>query len=297
MKARMTDKSRKLVAAYVFLLPALAGLIVFRILPVINAFTGSLFEIDYAHGGAMRFAGIGNFTNLFTDFVFWDSVKVTLLFNVIINPLQIAFALLMALLVQHNTRLNRSFRSFYMLPLGVSITVASAIWAILFNPNAGLVNGILQLARIPSQPFLTSSVQAIWCIILVASWYGISYWLIFLLAGLQEISPELYEAAVIDGSNAWTTFWRITLPLLKRVLLFVIVADTSANFLLFAPIYVLTKGGPQGSTNTLMYEMFTSVFVHSDLPRGLTISTVLLVLMLVVIQFEFRLFSEKERGT
>jgi ABC-type sugar transport system permease subunit len=293
----MTDKSRKLVAAYAFLLPALAGLIVFRILPVINALIGSLFEIDYGHGGAMRFAGIMNFINLFTDFVFWDSVKVTLLFNVIINPLQIAFALLMALLVQQNTRLNRSFRSFYMLPLGVSITVASAIWAILFNPNAGLVNGILQLARISSQPFLTSSVQAIWCIIIVASWYGISYWLIFLLAGLQEISQELYEAAVIDGSNAWTTFWRITLPLLKRVLLFVIVADTSANFLLFAPIYVLTKGGPQGSTNTLMYEMFTSVFVHSNLPRGLTISTVLLVLMLIVIQFEFRLFSEKERGT
>lgn len=293
----MTDKSRKLTAAYAFLLPALAGLIVFRILPVINALIGSLFEIDYSHGGAMRFAGIMNFINLFTDFVFWDSVKVTLLFNVIINPLQIAFALLMALLVQHNTRLNRSFRTFYMLPLGVSITVASAIWAILFNPNAGLVNGILQLARIPSQPFLTSSVQAIWCIIIVASWYGISYWLIFLLAGLQEISQELYEAAVIDGSNAWTTFWRITLPLLKRVLLFVIVADTSANFLLFAPIYVLTKGGPQGSTNTLMYEMFTSVFVHSNLPRGLTISTVLLVLMLAVIQFEFRLFSEKERRT
>jgi ABC-type sugar transport system permease subunit len=293
----MTDKSRKLVAAYAFLLPALAGLIVFRILPVINALIGSLFEIDYGHGGAMRFAGIMNFINLFTDFVFWDSVKVTFLFNVIINPLQIAFALLMALLVQHNTRLNRSFRTFYMLPLGVSITVASAIWAILFNPNAGLVNGILQLARIPSQPFLTSSVQAIWCIIIVASWYGISYWLIFLLAGLQEISQELYEAAVIDGSNAWTTFWRITLPLLKRVLLFVLVADTSANFLLFAPIYVLTKGGPQGSTNTLMYEMFTSVFVHSNLPRGLTISTVLLVLMLAVIQFEFRLFSEKERRT
>ena len=294
----MTDKSRKFVAAYAFLLPALAGLVVFRILPVISAFVGSLFEIDYGHGGASRFAGIGNFISLFTDFVFWDSVKVTLVFNVIINPLQIAFALFMALLVQHNTRLNRSFRSFYMLPLGVSITVASAIWAILFHPNDGLVNGLLQLVHLHSQPFLTSSVQAFWCIILVASWYGISYWLIFLLAGLQEISRDLYEAAVIDGSNAWSTFWRITLPMLKRVLLFVIVADTSANFLLFAPIYVLTKGGPQGSTNTLMYEVFTSVFVHSDLPRGLTISTVLLVLMLVVIAFEFRLFSsEREKGS
>ena len=245
----MTDKSRKFVAAYAFLLPALAGLVVFRILPVISAFVGSLFEIDYGHGGASRFAGIGNFISLFTDFVFWDSVKVTLVFNVIINPLQIAFALFMALLVQHNTRLNRSFRSFYMLPLGVSITVASAIWAILFHPNDGLVNGLLQLVHLHSQPFLTSSVQAFWCIILVASWYGISYWLIFLLAGLQEISRDLYEAAVIDGSNAWSTFWRITLPSIRWAVIYGIVLTTARCLGEYGAVAVVS-GSIQGKTET-----------------------------------------------
>jgi multiple sugar transport system permease protein len=296
MESEMTDRSRKYVTAFAFLLPALAGLVIFRILPLANAFIGSLFQVDYAHDRAMKFTGLKNFANLFTDLAFWDSVKITILFNLIVNPLQIALALFMALLVQQNTRVNRFFRSFYMLPLGVSLTVASAIWAILLNPNNGLINGLLRFAHISAQPFLTSSVQAMWCIILVSSWYGISYWLIFLLAGLQDISPELYEAAVIDGARSSTIFWRITLPMLKKVLLFVIVADTSANFLLFAPIYVLTKGGPQGSTNTLMYEMFTSVFVYSDLPRGLTICTVLLILLLVVVLFEFRLFNEKEKA-
>ncbi len=290
---RLSGKSQKVLAAYIFLLPALAGLVVFRILPIANTFIGSLFALDYHHGGERIFVGLGNYLSLFSDFVFWDSVKVTLLFNIAVNPLQIAIALLLALLVQSNTRANRFFRSFYILPLGVSITVSAAVWGILLHPNDGLVNGLLQLVRLPMQPFLTSARQAIWCIILIASWYGISYWMIILLAGLQDISAELYEAALIDGCSVWDAFWKITLPLLKRVLLFVIVADTSANFLLFAPIYVLTKGGPRGTTNTLMYEAYTSVFVQSDLARGLTISTVLLLLVLIVIRFEFRFFREK----
>jgi len=289
----LSGRSQKMIAAYLFLVPALLGLVVFRILPIANTFFGSLFALDYSHGGGRVFVGLANYFNLFSDFMFWNSVKVTLLFNVIVNPLQIVLALLLALLLQGNMRTNWVFRSIYILPLGVSITVSSAVWAILLHPNDGLVNGLLQLVGIQAQPFLTSSTQALWCIVLICSWYGISYWMIILLAGLQEIPAQLYEAALIDGSSPWNTFWKVTLPLLRNTLLFVVVADTSANFLLFAPIYVLTKGGPQATTNTLMYEAYTNVFVQSDIARGLTISTVLLILVLIVIRFEFRFFREK----
>lgn len=289
LSARLTTT----VIAYGFLLPALAGLLVFRIYPIISTFIGSFYSINYRQGADAVFAGWQNYQDLVTDPIFWQSLRITLVFNVLINPIQITLSLIVALLVHKNTRLNRVFRTAYLLPLGMSIVVSSAIWRLLLNPNDGLVNSVLGVFGIPKQPFLTSVDQAFWCIILVASWTGISYWMIFLLAGLQDIPEVFYEAAKIDGANAWQAFWRITLPLLKRVLLFVTVADTSANFLLFAPIYVLTGGGPQMSTNTLMHETYSSAFIYSDMHRALTLSAILLTLLLGFILLEMKLFGQE----
>ena len=284
----------KSVIAYLFLAPALIGLFVFRIYPIISTFIGSLFSVNYKQGGQAAFTGLQNYFNLAQDPVFWQSLKVTLVLNLFINPIQIVLSLIVALLIHKNTRVNRIFRTAYLLPLGVSIVVSSSIWSLLLNPNDGLVNSVIALFGIPQQPFLTSTTQALWCIILVASWTGISYWMIFILAGLQEIPDTLYEAAIIDGANAWQTFWRITLPSLRRVLLFVIVADTSANFLLFAPIYVLTGGGPQMSTNSLMHETYSSAFIYSDIHRALTLSAILLTLLLGFILVEFKMFGKQD---
>lgn len=284
----------KSVIAYLFLAPALIGLFVFRIYPIISTFIGSLFSVNYKQGGQAAFTGLQNYFNLTQDPVFWQSLKVTLVLNLFINPIQIVLSLIVALLIHKNTRVNRIFRTAYLLPLGVSIVVSSSIWSLLLNPNDGLVNSVIALFGIPQQPFLTSTTQALWCIILVASWTGISYWMIFILAGLQEIPDTLYEAAIIDGANAWQTFWRITLPSLRRVLLFVIVADTSANFLLFAPIYVLTGGGPQMSTNSLMHETYSSAFIYSDIHRALTLSAILLTLLLGFILVEFKMFGKQD---
>ena len=130
-------------------------------------------------------------------------------------------------------------------------------------------------------------------IILIASWYGISYWMLFFLAGLKEIPETIYEAATIDGSNTWKTFWYIKLPLLRRVLLFVIVVDTAANFLLFAPIYVLTSGGPELSTNTLMYETYASAFIQLDFSRSLALTCILLTIVFVIIYLELKLLDRE----
>lgn len=293
-KRILSSRLSKIVIAYLFLLPALTGLFVFRIYPIISTFIGSLYSVNYKQGGQTVFAGLQNYLDLIQDPIFWQSLKVTLVLNLFINPIQIVLSLIVALLIHKNTQVNRIFRTAYLLPLGVSIVVSSSIWSLLLNPNDGLVNSLIAVFGIPKQPFLTSANQALWCIILVASWTGISYWMIFILAGLQEIPATLYEAAIIDGANAWQTFWRITLPLLRRVLLFVIVADTSANFLLFAPIYVLTEGGPQMSTNSLMHETYSSAFIYSDIHRALTLSAILLTLLLGFILVEFKMFGKED---
>ena len=293
-KRTLSANLLKTLIAYGFLLPALVGLLVFRIYPILLTYIGSFYNINYRQGGGAVFVGLQNYQETFTDPIFWQSLKITIIFNLLINPIQISLSLLVAMLVHKNTRLNRIFRTAYLLPLGIAIGVSSAMWRILLNPNDGLVNSVLRLFGIGRQPFLTSVDQAFWCIILVASWTGISYWMLLLLAGLQDIPGELYEAAKIDGANAWQVFWRITLPLLKRVLLFVTVADTSANFLLFAPIYILTRGGPQFSTNTLMYETYTSAFIYSDMHRALTLSAILLILLLGFILLEMKMFGRDD---
>ena len=137
--------------------------------------------------------------------------------------------------------------------------------------------------------FLITSRWALPSIILVVSWVGVGYWMTFLIAGLKDIPPALYEAATIDGANAWQRFWKITLPMLRRPLLFVLVADTVANFLTFAPAQILTKGGPRGSTNFIMMEVYTRTFVYGDYAGGAAETVVLVAVVLLVVVIQFRL--------
>ena len=158
----------------------------------------------------------------------------------------------------------------------------------------GLLNGMLRTIGLPPQPFLTSTAQALWCIVMMASWIGVPYWALFLLAGLQGIPPEFYEAAEIDGADWWRRFSEVTFPLLRHVLVFVLVADTVANFLLFVPVLILTEGGPQLSTNTLMFEAYRRGFIYGDFGTASAMISLLLLATLAVIAIEFRLLRSSD---
>lgn len=277
--------------AYLFLLPSLIGLVIFRLYPVVGAFVRSLYQTSFGAGGKEVFVGLTNYIDLLHDPIFWQSFKATLWLNLAINPIQICLAIAAALLVNRTGLAVRIYRTILMLPMGVSLAIACTLWGIMLNPNSGLVNSMLARMGLPMQPFLTSPSQAMWSIILIASWKGVAYWMIFILAGLQEIPEQIYEAARIDGVSAWQQLRYITLPLLKRSILFVTVADTTANFLLVVPMYMLTNGGPEMSTNVLMFEAYTSAFVYLDMPRALAITSVLLALLLMVVALQFRMLK------
>jgi len=289
----MTHRERWI--PYAFLLPAIAGLLVFRLLPTFYAIGRSFYAMSFGMNPTTIFVGLDNYTALLGDPTFWHSVWVTLVFNLVINPLQTALALLLALLVSMRLRGIGLFRGIFFVPIAVSIAVASIVWQLMLDPQSGLINGILIWAGLPPQPFLTSSTQALPSIILIASWIGVGYWMFFFLAGLQSIPSTLYEAAAIDGASSTRAFFNITLPLLRRVVAFVLVADTTANFLLFAPVYLLTHGGPQGSTNLLMYEAYRSGFIGVDVGRATSITTVLIVILLLVVGAQLLFFRSAER--
>jgi multiple sugar transport system permease protein len=288
----MAKSKSPLLLILVLLAPALFGLVVFRLYPIALAVNDSFFNV--LRGNSV-FVGLDNYWALLTDSAFWNSLKVTLWFNLLINPIQIALALGLALLYVQNFEGVSVYRVLFLIPIGVSLPTAVIIWRIMLSQD-GLVNGVIGIAGVPAQPWLTAESLALYSIIAIATWKGISYWMIFIIGGLQNISPEIYDAARIDGVKAWQRLIFITIPLLRPTLLFVLVADVSINFLLFAPIFMLTQGGPADSTNVLMYEAYKSGFVFGDMGRAMAIIVVVVAILLVIVGLQFRLLSGRKEA-
>ncbi|MDX6728945.1 MAG: multiple sugar transport system permease protein [Baekduia sp.] len=286
-------RRRDMLAAAGFLSPALIALAVMRIYPMIRAVLDSLHRSLPGSVLPPRWAGLDNFDSLLHSSGFWQSVKQTLVFNVIINPVQVIAALLIAVLISGRVPAGRVWRTLIFLPSAIPLLGATVLWGIALRPD-GLVNGALGTLGIGPQPFLGSPGQVLLSIILLASWVGVGYWMMFLIAGLQDIPAEYGEAAELDGAGPVRKFFDVTLPLLRRPLLFVLVADTVANFVLFAPIQVLTKGGPEGSSNLLMYDVYHNAFELSDPHTAAAELVMLLVLMLAIVSLQFRLLRSDE---
>ncbi len=276
----------KRIVPYALLLPAFILICIFKIYPIVLTLVQG-FVVD------------GNITlktyiTLFNDPSFWNSLRVTLKLNVVMIPLQIFISFWLAMLVNQTLKGITVFRTIFYLPFTLSLTVATLIWNLMFNYNSGIINSILSIFGIAPQGFFIDKNQALWCIVIIATWKGCGYWMMFILAGLKNIDTSIYESAKIDGSGFLTTVVKITLPLLKKVLLFVLVANTTANLLLFAPMQLVTQGGPQGSTNVLMFEAYKSAFKYANQPRASALITVLLVLIVTICIVQFKFLNEKE---
>ena len=288
---------RQWMVPYLFLAPALIGTIAFKLYPIFIGFWESLIYTSFSGGAEKRiFVWFENYQYLFDDKIFWKSLEITAFLTIIINPLQIAMSLGLALLLMRKSKFIRIIRSLYLLPIGIALPIATIIWGLMLDPNQGLINGLIGVFGIPSQPFLVSENQALWCIIAIATWKGVAFWMLFLLAGLEDIPKQYYEAAEIDGATPFQKFRYVTLPQLKRTILFVFVADTAANFVLMVPMIILTKGGPLQSTNVLIYEGYRSGFYYQDWGRSLSIVTILTVITLIVIGLQLLFLSEKNEG-
>ncbi len=277
---------------YAFLAPALLILVLFRLWPIVIGLGESLYSISFIHAGEKVFTGLENYQRLFTDRVFLQSLQVSLGFNLIVNPLQVALALGLAFLVNQRVRAIGIFRSIYLIPIAISINVSSLVWKLVLDEN-GLVNGLIKTLGGGPLAFLTSTDLALGSIVGIASWIGVPFWTLFLLAGLQGISTQIYEAAKIDGAGRFGTLRYITLPLLRRSIGFVLIADTISNFLLFAPVLLLTQGGPQLSTNLVMFEAYRRGLIYGDFGTSAAMVSLQLALIVLIIAIQFYLFREK----
>jgi multiple sugar transport system permease protein len=234
--------------------------------------------------------GLEQFRTLLSDPDFLNSLKITALFGIVVNPLQIVVALVLAVIFNERIRGAGLMRTLVFLPVAIPQSVSAVIWAVAFRPD-GPLNGLLDRFGIAPQGFLTSPGQALPSIVLVVSWIGVGYWMMFLVAGLKEIDPTLYEAASLDGAGRWARFRSITVPQLRRQIAFVLVADTISNLLVFAPVHILTGGGPNGRTDLIMNDVFERAYTQADLGAAAAATMVVVVIALAIVLLQFRLLS------
>ncbi|WP_022918304.1 carbohydrate ABC transporter permease [Ruania albidiflava] len=274
------------ISAVVLLLPAVVLLLLLRIIPTVTAMAEAV-----PLGGER--SPWSNFAYIFSDPSFLNSVWVTLLFSVIVNPIQIALALALAVLLTKHIPAVGLWRTFILLPIAVPQAVSAIIWLVMLRPD-GPLNGLASAIGLPTVPWLTEPGWALISIVIVCSWVGVGYWMTFLVTGIKEIPSSLYEASALDGANGWRQFWSITLPGLRRPLLFVLVADTVSNFLVFAPVRILTQGGPQGGTDLLMHNISERAYTLGDTQAASAATLVLVAIVIVVVTIQFRMLPGKE---
>lgn len=293
--ARPRRRSRReAVWAAVFLAPAVIAILVMRVAPGIDAAWSSLFKALPGGLAEPTFAGLSSYGKLFSNPDFVATLVRTIVFNLIINPLQVFISLVLAVLMTRRIPARGAWRTLLFVPATIPIVGSSIAWGAGLRQD-GPVNAILKALGGQPQPFFTSASQALASIMLVATWIGVGYWMIFLIAGLEDIPREYYEAASIDRAGPLRTFFSLTLPLLKRQLLFVLVADTVANFVLFVPVQMLTNGGPQNSTTLLMFDAYRTTYGYGSRNLGAAEVVILMMIMLFFVGLQFALLNERDK--
>ena len=273
-------------AAWTFVAPALSVIGVFFALPVLAAFVLSLTDFDLyalANPKNLRFVGFDNYRDVLAAPLFWKSLFNTLYFVAVGVPLSLAASLAAALLLNSPlARFKGLFRTALFAPVVTTVVAVAVIWRYLFHTRYGLINYALVHLGIAPIDWLGDPHWSMPAIILFAVWKNFGYNMIILLAGLQGIPPDLYEAARIDGASAWQQFRFITLPSLRPVLLLVSVITVACYFQLFAEPYVMTRGDPLQSTVSVLYYMYEEGFKWWSLGRASAIAFLLFALTLAI---------------
>jgi multiple sugar transport system permease protein len=290
--------SRSSVAGWTFAGPALVMLGLFFFIPVLLAFALSLTDFDlYALADVqdLRFIGLGNYTVLLQTPLFWKALGNTFYFVVVGVPLSIALSLGAAMLLNGvASRLVGFFRTALFAPVVTTLVAVAVIWRYLLHTRYGMINYGLERFGIDPVDWLGDPNWAMPAIIFFAVWKNFGYNMVILLAGLQTIPNDLYEAARIDGANGWQRFLHVTLPGLGPMLLLVSILTMAGYFQLFAEPYVMTQGGPVESTVSVLYFMYEQGFKWWNLGFASAVAFILFVIMFVITAIQYRL--AKSRG-
>lgn len=272
------------VAAWIFILPAVIGTLIFIIIPVICSFGLSFTHWDLLN--PIEFVGFDNYKEIFSEPIFYKIFWNTIVFALSASILGVLIPLVLACILNSKIRGAEFYKTAYFLPFITPMIVIGVVWEWIFDPNIGLLNHVLHLHI----NWLYDTNFAMPALIIVSVWKLIGYNMIIFLSALAGISQSMFEASKIDGANAFQTFKNVTVPLLSPTIFFVVIITAISSFQVFDLIYLMTQGGPLDSTNVLVYAIYKNAFEYFNAGKASAIAYVLFVVILVLtlIQWDLR---------
>lgn len=271
-------------AAWIFILPALLGTLIFIIIPVICSFGLSFVKWDLLN--PIQYVGLANYREIFTEPLFGKIFLNTLVFAISTSLFGVIIPLVLSVILNNKIRGSEFYKTAYFLPFITPMIVIGIVWQWIFDPNIGLLNKVLHLHI----NWLYDTHWALPALIIVSVWKLIGYNMIIFLSSLSGISNSMFEAAKIDGAGPCKTFWYVTIPLMSPTIFFVIIITAISSFQVFDLIYLMTQGGPLDSTNVLVYAIYKNAFEYFNVGKASAIAYVLFVviLMLTLVQWSLR---------
>ena len=293
-KRRGARRRRNQIAGLLFVSPALLLVLVFFVIPLGMAFWMSLHNWPLL--GKPRFIGVGNYTRLVQDAQFWSSLRFTVYYTLVVTVAIFAVAFPLALFAEKSRSLTKIYRTAFFLPVVVGFGSASLLWAWLLDVDSGLFSPAAVALGLTDKRvnLLADFDTTFWSIVIMVVWKTAGFNMIILLTGLQGISTEVQEAARMDGASSWQRFRRITLPLMRRTIALALILSVAGSMLAFDQFYIIADGGPQNSTITAVYWIFSQSFMSFHLGYGSALSMVLLAILVIISVVQLRLLRNPE---
>ena len=293
-KRRGARRRRNQIAGLLFVAPALLLVLVFFVIPLGMAFWMSLHNWPLL--GKPRFIGVGNYTRLVQDAQFWSSLRFTVYYTLVVTVAIFAVAFPLALFAEKSRSLTKLYRTAFFLPVVVGFGSASLLWAWLLDVDSGLFSPAAFALGLTEKRvnLLADFDTTFWSIVIMVVWKTAGFNMIILLTGLQGISTEVQEAARMDGASPWQRFRRITLPLMRRTIALALILSVAGSMLAFDQFYIIADGGPQNSTITAVYWIFSQSFMSFHLGYGSALSMVLLAILVIISVVQLRLLRNPE---
>lgn len=279
----LSTRHREWLAGYLFIAPDFLGLLLFVGLPMVLALVVGLYDVNGF--GTFTFVGLGNYRRMMSDPLFWQSLRVTAIYVVLLVPALYASGLGLALLVRTNNRFNAVMRAMFFAPQVVSLVVIAVVWQLMSADKIGIIARLFSAIGISGFSLLGNPSVALYAVIFITVWFLMGFYMLIFLGGLQDIPREYYEAARIDGASAIQSFWFITLPMLRPTSFFVLLVSLVAAVAgqqAFDLIYVMTKGGPANSTQVIIVYIYQQAFQYSSFGYAAAMASILVVILLAL---------------
>lgn len=281
---------RRNIAGYLFIAPAMGGFIIFMLIPTITTVVLSFFEWNIVTEPV--FTGFQNYTSVFADPLFWNSIKVTLQYMLYHIPASLILAFIMAIALKQKIRGVGIFRTAFVLPWITTPIIISFIWKWILDPNFGILNYLAKNVGLDLSNAINSEWFPMVSVALINMWIFCGYHMMIFTAGLGNIPETLYEAAEIDGANSLQRTFRITVPLMRPTIMFAMITSVIGSFQIFDLIYGMYQGGPGDTTRVYYYYIYENAFVYFKMGYACTLSVILFLMLVGFTLLQYFLFQK-----